>query len=207
MLNPAPFLKPQYSDVNGVPLAGGLLWTYAAGTTTPLATYTDATGDTANANPVVLDAGGFADVWLTDDSYKFILQDSDGNEQWSEDNIQGSASGDGTGGTATGWTEYAITDGQSAQPLTPETLNMAVNSSVVYDYEIIRGTTTFANGEFCIQDINGTGVLFMGSWMGGEDHGVTFTIMQSVLVCQLEVSCSSGPGSGTIKLSKRLVPA
>jgi hypothetical protein len=39
-------------DPNGLPLAGGKVYTYAAGTSTPLATYTDQAGSTTNANPV-----------------------------------------------------------------------------------------------------------------------------------------------------------
>ena len=50
-ISPTP--KLQFLDANGAPLAGGLLYTYAAGTTTPLASYTDSTGVTANTNPVV----------------------------------------------------------------------------------------------------------------------------------------------------------
>ena len=69
----------QFFDNNGVPLAGGLLYTYAAGTTTPLATYTTSAGNIANANPIVLNSAGRLanEVWLTTgSSYKFILQTS-----------------------------------------------------------------------------------------------------------------------------------
>lgn len=63
----------QFFDDNGDPLAAGKLYTYAAGTTTPKATYTAADGLTANANPVVLDSAGRAVVFL-DGSYKFRLE-------------------------------------------------------------------------------------------------------------------------------------
>ena len=49
---------------NGTPNAFGCVFTYASGTTTPLGTYTDYTGTTLNANPVVLFAGGTANIWL-----------------------------------------------------------------------------------------------------------------------------------------------
>lgn len=75
-------------DANGIPLAGGKLYTYAAGTTTPQATYTDSTGSVQNANPVVLDSTGRADVWLTPGLlYKLVLQDSSGNTIYTEDNF------------------------------------------------------------------------------------------------------------------------
>ena len=66
--------KIQEFDVNGDPLSGGLLYTYITGTSTPKATYTDATGNSLNTNPVVLDSRGEADVWLlTDGNYRFKL--------------------------------------------------------------------------------------------------------------------------------------
>lgn len=69
---------------------GGKLYTYQAGTSTPQATYTDSTGSTPNANPVVLDANGEASVWADPTlSYKFILQDSNGVQQWTVDNVIG----------------------------------------------------------------------------------------------------------------------
>lgn len=75
-------------DANAVPLAGGLLYSYAAGTTTPLATYTDESGDTPNANPVVLDSTGSANVWLANAAYKLVLKDASGTTQWTVDNIE-----------------------------------------------------------------------------------------------------------------------
>jgi len=80
----------QFFDNNGNPLAGGLIYTYAAGTTTPAATYTSSTGGTANANPIVLDSAGRtpAQIWLTaGNSYKFVLQTSLGTLIKTDDNI------------------------------------------------------------------------------------------------------------------------
>ena len=70
----------QFFDDNGVPLAGGLIYTYQAGSSTPLVTYTENSGTVANANPIVLDASGRTpqQIWLlTGFSYKFVLQNSD----------------------------------------------------------------------------------------------------------------------------------
>lgn len=64
---------------NGQANAAGLVFTYAAGTTTPQATYTDVTLATPNTNPIVLDATGRASVWLDPAlSYKFVIQDAGG---------------------------------------------------------------------------------------------------------------------------------
>ena len=77
---------------NGAPLAGGKLYTYEAGTSTPKTTYTTAAGTSANANPVILDANGYANVWLDSGAYKFILKDSADVTLWTIDDIQGEAS-------------------------------------------------------------------------------------------------------------------
>jgi len=98
-ISPTP--KLQFFDLNGAPLAGGLLYTYEAGSTTPLATYTDSTGLIANTNPIVLDSRGEANVWLGAAIYKFALYTSVGVLIWTVDNINGgtfsvNAVGDGT---------------------------------------------------------------------------------------------------------------
>ena len=84
-LSPSPVF--QWIGANGQPLVGGLLYSYAAGTSTPLATYTDATGSVANPNPVVLDASGSAPVWLASAAYKLVLEDTFGDTLWAIDNI------------------------------------------------------------------------------------------------------------------------
>jgi len=69
----------QFFDNNGVPLAGGLIYTYAAGTTTPQATYTTSAGTIAHSNPIVLNSAGRVpggEIWLLFASYKFVLQTS-----------------------------------------------------------------------------------------------------------------------------------
>jgi hypothetical protein len=78
----------QFFDDNGNPLSGGKLYTYDAGGTTPKATYTDAAGSTANANPVVLDAAGRATVFLDGTTYRFDLKTSGDVLVRSTDNIQ-----------------------------------------------------------------------------------------------------------------------
>lgn len=88
-LSPAP--KLQFFDANGNPLVGGKLYSYAAGTTTPLATYTNYNGSATNTNPVILDSRGEASVWLSSSYYKLKLTDSNNVEIWTVDNIGGFA--------------------------------------------------------------------------------------------------------------------
>ncbi len=85
-LSPVPVL--QFFTAAGLPLVGGLLYSYQATTVTPLATYTDSTGGTPNANPVVLDSQGKCVVWLGTAAYKLVLKDSLNNVIWTSDNIQ-----------------------------------------------------------------------------------------------------------------------
>lgn len=82
----------QFFDNNGVPLNGGLLYAYQAGSSTPLTTYTDINGTVANSNPIVLDASGRSatEIWLTYGYfYKFVLKDSSGVTIGTYDNIYG----------------------------------------------------------------------------------------------------------------------
>lgn len=71
----------QFFDNNGVPLTGGKLYSYQAGTTTPQATYTTPAGNVAHTNPIVLDSAGRissgGEIWITaGDDYKFVLTTS-----------------------------------------------------------------------------------------------------------------------------------
>jgi hypothetical protein len=85
-LSPSP--KQQYFYTDGTPLVGGKLYTYAAGTSTPLATYQDSSGLVSNTNPVILDSRGEANIWLSPGlAYKFILKDPNEATIWTVDNI------------------------------------------------------------------------------------------------------------------------
>ena len=86
----------QFFDANGVPLSGGKLYTYIAGTTTPQATYTSVSGLTPNENPIILNSegrvSGTNEVWLDSAvSYKLILETSASVQLWSADDLSGIA--------------------------------------------------------------------------------------------------------------------
>jgi hypothetical protein len=86
----------QFFDANGVPLSGGKLYTYAAGTTTPQTTYTSASGSVSNANPIILNSegrvSGTNEVWLDSAvAYKLILKTSADVQLWSADDLSGIA--------------------------------------------------------------------------------------------------------------------
>ena len=82
----------QFFNNNGVPLAGGKIQSYLAGTSTPAATYTTSTGSIAHSNPIILDSAGRVpnEIWLTTGStYKFVLSDASNAVIGTYDNIPG----------------------------------------------------------------------------------------------------------------------
>lgn len=88
VLMPVP--KQQYfNTTNQRFLAGGKLYTYAAGTTTPKVTYTDSAGTTPQANPIILNARGEPDspiYW--DGAYKVVLKDANDSTIYTVDNYK-----------------------------------------------------------------------------------------------------------------------
>jgi len=146
----SPFKTPRvtFLDPNGVPLANGCVFTYAGGTSTQQATYTDATGATANSDPVILDSTGSAVIWLGAGTYKFVgwsnggTNCSSGVQQWSVDQVPGNSflnasisGGAWTGGTISG---AAITDSTIS--------GAAITNSTIDSTPI--GQTTPAAGNF-----------------------------------------------------------
>ena len=82
----------QLLDNSGNVLSGGKIYTYAAGTTTQVATYTSNNGVTANSNPIILNSAGRVpyEIWLTDgQNYKFVLKDSNDVLIGTWDNLSG----------------------------------------------------------------------------------------------------------------------
>lgn len=83
----APVPYRTFTDATGLPLSGGTVCTYRAGTNTPLATYTDSTGTVQNPLCVPLNASGQAAIWIGAGPYKFVVNDSSGVTQWTQDNV------------------------------------------------------------------------------------------------------------------------
>jgi len=185
-LAPAPVQK--FFDNNGLPLAGGLLTTYAAGTNMLIATYTDSTGGTTNLNPIQLNARGECSLWLLPNvGYKFVLTDSAGNQipGYPVDNIVNAALLSLYGGVDTGVANAYIinftspvaanTNGQviywlpSNSNTGPSTIN--VNGAGPQPIINPSGTPLGANqilaGQFVsIISINGQWQLYGGSGVG-----------------------------------------
>jgi hypothetical protein len=93
----SPVARQQFLSATGVPLAAGCVSTFNAGTTTPAATYVDSGGVIQNTNPIILDAGGFATIYLANQSYKIQVNAAPatgacssvnlGAQQWVQDNV------------------------------------------------------------------------------------------------------------------------
>jgi hypothetical protein len=91
-LSPVGGAAAQFFTNSGVPLSGGKLYTYAAGTTTPQVTYTSSSGNTNHTNPIILDSAGRVpggEIWLDSQPYKFLLKDSNEVLIATYDNISG----------------------------------------------------------------------------------------------------------------------
>lgn len=90
-LSPVGGAAQQFFDNSGNVLTGGKLYTYAAGTSTPLPSYTSSSGATPHANPIILDAAGRVpggEIWISNGiAYKFILQDANNVLLGTYDNI------------------------------------------------------------------------------------------------------------------------
>lgn len=169
----SPALYPKFRAVDpstGLALVGGKLYTYAAGTTTPQATYADSALATPNANPIILDANGEATIYCGALAYKFVLQKSDGSAVWTFDNYSPNISSLPSGAQ---WVSYsgAVTwiNGTSfkatgADVTTTFSAGRRVRSSntagTVYSTVL---SSTFASGDTTVTLINdGTSALDSG---------------------------------------------
>jgi microcystin-dependent protein len=93
----------QFFTTTGLPLNGGYLYTYQAGSTTPATTYSDNAGTIANTNPIQLGTDGRpqVEIWLTYGiNYKFVLADSSNAVIQTYDNLYGIIGVQGTSGTS-----------------------------------------------------------------------------------------------------------
>ena len=91
-LSPVGGAAAQFFNNDGIPLSGGKLYTYMAGTTTPQTTYTSSAGTISQANPIVLNSSGrvsSGEIWLIATPYKFVINDATGALIGTYDNISG----------------------------------------------------------------------------------------------------------------------
>jgi hypothetical protein len=160
-LSPVGGVAGQFFDNNGNPLVGGKLYTYAAGTTTPQATFTSASGATPNSNPIILNGGGRvpAEIWLTDGlQYKFVLYTSTNTLIGSWDNIIGINSN--FVNFVTSEEVQTATAGQTVFTLTTMQYQPGTNNLVVY----VDGVNQIEGGTYSFVETSST-VVTLGLWL------------------------------------------
>jgi len=171
-LSPIGGVAAQFFDNSGNVLSGGKIFTYAAGTTTPQATYTSAGGGTALANPIILDAAGrvpTGEIWLTDGlQYKFIIKTSTDVQIGSYDNVIGVNS---NFVNYTNSQEFqTATAGQTVFTLTTMAYQPGTNSLSVF----VDGVNQYGPGAlYAYQETSSTVITFTSGLHVGAD--VKFT--------------------------------
>lgn len=195
--------RATFLDANGIPMANGCLFTYTAGTSTPLATYTDSTGTTPNSNPVILDSTGSAVIWLGPTTYKFTAWTSggvncaSGVQQWSTDQIPGDTVLNGTisgatisGGTITGAAISGGTiNGTAIANSTIDSTPIGQTTPASGDFTSLAcklnsmtfsATPTFAASNFCYFTMTLTNNVTSSTITGGQPgQEITFDICQN----------------------------
>lgn len=108
-LSPAPVLRVY--DNSGNLAISGKIYTYVAGTSIPIETYTDATGTTPHTNPIVLNSRGECAMWLApNQAYKLVAYDANDVLLWSSDYVMAPAASPLVSVTAFGATGDGVTD-------------------------------------------------------------------------------------------------
>ena len=138
-LSPVGGAAAQFFTSNGVPLTGGKLYTYAAGTTTPFTTYTSASGNTAHTTPIILDSAGRVpggEIWLSASPYKFVLKTSTDVLIATYDNISGLG--------AASYQVQNFTGTGSTTSFTLSTSSLGENYTFVYINGVYQNKNTYA---------------------------------------------------------------
>lgn len=147
-LSPVGGVAAQFFTNTGAVLTGGKLYTYAAGTTTPLASYTTSAGNVARTNPIVLDAAGRVptggEIWITSAQYKFVLKDSTDVLIATYDNVSGIG--------AASFQVQNFTGTGSQTVFTLSTASFGENYTFVYVNGVYQNKNTY--------DITGTTLTF-----------------------------------------------
>ena len=120
----------QFFDENGKPLSSGKLYTYIAGSSTPVVTYKTIIGGTEsanmNTNPIILDMAGMADLVISKDTaYKFVLFDKNNVKKYTWDNV--TAGGSEGGGSS----EEIVVDGTTDEINVSSNITQGVKHYVV----------------------------------------------------------------------------
>lgn len=173
--------KFQAFDSSGDPLASGKVYTYSAGTTTPLATYTTQAGGTSNANPVILDAAGRADIWLGTEAYRIIVKTSADVTVSDTDNILGSS------GLSTQLVTIQAACSDETSALTTGTGKLTFRAPHAFTLTDVRASVSTAptGGTLLTVDVNKNGTTMLSTKLtfdASEKTTVTATTQRVISV-------------------------
>jgi hypothetical protein len=196
-LSPIGGVAAQFLDNSGNPLTGGKIFTYAAGTTTPQASYTSSNGAIAHSNPIILDAAGrvpSGEIWLTDGfQYKFLIKTSADVQIGSYDNIVGINS------NFVNYTNsqeiQTATAGQTVFTLTTMQYQPGTNSLSVF----VDGVNQYGPGAlYAYVETSSTVVTFTSGLHVGADVKFTTTAINSSSATDAEQVSYTPPFTGGV---------
>ena len=178
-LSPLGGVAAQFFNNDGVPLSGGLIYTYLAGTNTPATTYTTGAGTIAHSNPIVLDSAGrvpTGEIWLSDSvAYKFVIKDSSANLIGTYDNIVGINS-NFVNHTASQEIQTA-TAGQTVFTLTTMAYQPGTNSLSVF----VDGVNQYGPGaQYAFVETSATSVTFASGLHVGASVKFTTAVINNI---------------------------
>lgn len=178
-LSPVGGVAAQFFNNDGVPLAGGLIYTYAAGTSTPATTYTDSSGMIQHSNPIVLDSAGRVpggEIWLSDnETYKFVIKDANLTLIGTYDNLVGINS------NFVNYTNsqeiQTATAGQTVFNLTTMAYQPGTNSLAVF----VDGVNQYGPGaQYAFTETSSTSVTFANGLHLGASVKFTTSVLNNV---------------------------
>lgn len=196
----SPFGNSQTVNAVGAPASGWKIYTYQAGSSTPLASYTDNTGNVAQTNPIIINSLGFpsnGQIWLQAGvAYKMVLTDQNDVVQKTEDNIAGvndtasSVSEWVTGPTPTyiNATSFSVAGDQRQTFQVGRRLRFSVNAGTVY------GTvaTSVYNGSSLTTITIGGGEGPLDSGLSSVSYGFLAPQNTSIPSVPLNIFCVRG---------------
>ncbi len=184
-----PFLQFFDNSSPGIPLANGLIYTYAAGTTTPKATYTDYTEGVQAANPIVLDPQGRASLWISG-SYKYIVKDALGNLIRTVDNVSSFIT------TATPAAAYFQTfSGDGATTVFTCSQGLGTDSKAIFVWIDAGGGKGYEIQNPSAYTISGTTLTFSGAPASGTNN--IYVSAPATLVNAASASAAAAATSAT----------
>ncbi len=210
--------KTQFFNALGVPLAGGSVYTYVPGTTTPATTWQNQAQTIANSNPITLDSSGSCLLWGSG-AYRLQIFDDIGvleSDTVSYSPVIPNADGTITATPATNANEL-ITLGQAQADFA------AINGSASEAFNVAAGAGTEAvnatqlqNGTFTpsfasatvanVATSGGTRVPNAASFSAGGSNNSsgssqnieTYISFTAPCNCTILVNANGGTGSGSV---------